>query len=128
MPEGPAVARRGVLERCSDLVDRPAVRPAAERTIGTDAGSPAAPGIDQARSCRNKAAFHEQPERDARLVALVGDRAHRAFVERQRRIDALAGDLHVCAFALDTDPAPAEPPSDCSGGAGAEEWVENDVA
>src|SRR4029079_5903019 len=104
MPEGPAVARRRVLERRADLVDRPTMLPAAQRSVGPNAGSPPALGIEQGRPRRHEPAFDEQAEGDARLFALVGSGAHRARVERKRRIDPLARDLRIGVFALDPDP------------------------
>ena len=52
------------------------------------------------RARRHHAAFDQQAEGDARLAALVGHHRHRAFVERQGRVDPLAGPpSHSCARA-----------------------------
>src|SRR3954451_5054092 len=128
VPEGPAIARRRVLERGSDLVDRAAVRAARKRAVRAYAGDPAALRIKELRPGRHEATFYQQTEGDTRLLALVGHCLHRTLVERKHRIDPLAGDLDIGTFALDPDPVPAEPAGNRSSRACAEERVENHIA
>src|SRR3954463_749624 len=127
MPKGPSVTRRGTLKRGADLVDRTRLAAADDRAVGAHAGGPSPLAINQTRPGGDHAALHECAKRNSRLLALVGNRLHRAFVERQGRGDALAGDLYVGGFALNANPAPAEPPSDCAGRSGAEEGIEHHV-
>ena len=60
---------------------------ALDRAVGADVRLPAALGVGQHRPRRHHPAFDQQAERDARRRALVGHHRHRAFVERQRRVD-----------------------------------------
>src|SRR5215469_278850 len=105
MPERPAVARRGILEHGSNLVDRARMAVRGHRAICPDGCSPAPLGIGERGPRGNEPAFDKKPKGDSRLLALVWHRSHRALVERKRRIDALASDLHIGALALDPDPA-----------------------
>ena len=49
----------------------------------------------------------EQAERNPRLGALLGNRLHGAFVQREGRANAFARDFHVGRLTLDPDPAAA---------------------
>src|SRR3546814_18082508 len=50
MPEGPAVARGRALQLRAELVDRAGMAAVAEdRTVGPEAGAPAAPGVGERR-------------------------------------------------------------------------------
>src|SRR3954453_6288834 len=128
MPEGPAVARGRGLERGANLVDRPGVRLAGDRAVGTHFGSPAALRIRQTASGRDKPDLHQHAERNARLLALVGYGSHGALVERQGRSDPLLRDLHISRLTLDADPAPPKPTRNRAGRARAEKWIEHHVA
>src|SRR5689334_7235715 len=81
VPEGPAVARRRTLERGADLVDRAGMAATRNRAVGAHRGSPATLGVGEVRPWRDHSAFHQEAEGDARLLPLVGDCLHRAFVE-----------------------------------------------
>src|SRR3954454_11050178 len=81
VPEGPAVARRSALERGADLVDRPGMRLARDGPVGAHACGPAALGVGKVHSGRDQPALDQKAKGDARLLALVEHRLHRAFVE-----------------------------------------------
>src|SRR5690348_829229 len=123
VPERPAVARWSILQRGSDLVDGTRMGAAGYRAVRTHRRGPATLRIDQHSARRDEPTFDEQAKGDAGLLALVENRPHCALVERERRIDALASDLHISALALDPDPAPSEAPCDRPGRAGSEKWI-----
>src|SRR5436305_458882 len=106
-------------------MDRSTLCSAYERAIGFHLGSPTALGVNQDCARREHAAFDQQAEGDALLRGLLGHAFHRAFVERQGRIDALARRLHIFGLTLDPDPAAAQAACDGTRRASAEEWVEN---
>ena len=68
------------------------------------------------------------PKATQRLLALLGDGADRAFVEREVGSDALARNLYIGLFALDADPPAAEAPRHCARRAGTEKRIEHDIA
>src|SRR3546814_18532914 len=124
MPEGPAVAARRALQPGTDLVDRPRRLPLAiEAAVDTHLRLPAALRIGQQRSRRDHAAFDERAERYARRGLRRHHRLHRAFVERQRHLDALLGGGDIVILALDADIMAAEPLRARARRAGAEEAI-----
>src|SRR5215203_5838360 len=104
------------------------MRSAGDRAVRADLRAPAPLCIRQQGAWSHRSAFHEDTKCDTRLVALVGKRLHRAFVQRQGRAYPFPRNLHVGQLALDPDPPPPEASCHGPGRPRAEEWVENDIA
>ena len=129
MPEGPAVARRRALQRGADLVDRAGVRVADDRAVGADASPSSAAWRRSACVPGGTSPLSTSTPNATRGWSRLSGTVRIALSSSGSvECDPLARDLDIGRFALDPDPAPAEPPRDRAGRAGAEERVEHDVA